>query len=131
MPDAGCSRCKGRQPPAWGSGKTIRSRCSVLFGYIWNFGILRVVNRFTEKKISLLHFILSIIIPFYNVYFILKLNNEICKKANDMGIKAKKLTAVHVIFNLCLLGVVSSVILQKKLNKIAKVQNKTIDEELI
>ena len=98
-----------------------------IFGFVWNYGILKAVNTFAKKKIGVWHFILSIFIPFYGAYLAVRLSNEIHDKCVELGIQSKKLTAIHVIFNLLYINLVSESILQHKLNKIAEIQNKALE----
>ena len=98
-----------------------------IFGFVWNYGMLKAVNTFAKKKIGVWHFVLSIFIPFYGAYLAVRLNNEIHDKCVELGIASKKLTAVHVIFAALYLTIIPCSILQHKLNRIATAQNSAID----
>ena len=102
-----------------------------IFGFVWNYGLLKAVNTFAKKKIGVWHFVLSIFIPFYGAYLAVRLNNEIHDKCVELGIPSKKLSAIHVIFNVLYLNIVSCSILQHKINNIANLQNAVIDAETI
>lgn len=94
-----------------------------IFGFVWNYGILKAVNTFAKKKIGVWHFVLSIFVPFYGAYLAYRLNSEIHDKCVELGIPSKKLNAVHIIFSALYLNIVSCSLLQSKLNKIATIQN--------
>lgn len=94
-----------------------------IFGYIWYYQLINAVNTFTSKRINKLHLFLAILFFPYGIYLALKLNSEIDKKCEEMNINHRKNNALLVIFTLIGLSFVSLSILQKKLNKIAKIQN--------
>ena len=98
-----------------------------IFGYIWNFGLRSSVNTFAKKKINVVHPILSIFIPFYSIYYSIALSKEIKVKADELNIQIKRLLPLHIVFNTLFLNIVSIIILQIQLNKIAKYQNAITD----
>lgn len=101
-----------------------------IFGYIWFFGLRSAINTFSKNKIHIVHPILSIFVPFYAIYYALRMEKEIEIKSNEMGIQFKKLLPVHIICNIFMLNIVSLIILQIQLNRIAKIQNNEIDQQV-
>lgn len=90
-----------------------------LFGFIWLFQTISAVNTFAQKKISKWFVLLSIVCPFFILYPLLRLNGEINRKCDALGIEHGKGTLPVAIFGALYLNLVSLSVLQNKLNKIA------------
>ena len=88
---------------------------------------VQVLRLKRKKKINVVHPILSIFIPFYSIYYSIALSKEIKVKADELNIQIKRLLPLHIVFNTLFLNIVSIIILQIQLNKIAKYQNAIID----
>jgi hypothetical protein len=86
--------------------------------------LISAVNTFASSRISKIHLLISILFFPYGIYLAIKLNNAINEKLNEMNIKSKDSKVLLIVFSLCGLSCVALSILQFKLNKIAKIQNK-------
>jgi len=95
-----------------------------IFGFIWRYQIFKSINTFAGRKIKLIHYILSIFIPFYSIYLFILLEKELELKCKEMGIVHKNTKVISIIFEALFLSLVSLSIQQNKLNKIAKINNK-------
>ena len=94
-----------------------------IFGYIWSYQLIAATNTFANKNISKLNLIGSILFFPYSIYLNLRLNSEINKKLESLGLSHKKLTILIVLFSAIGLSFVSLSILQHKLNIIAQFEN--------
>jgi len=97
-----------------------------LFGFFWHHFTRKAVNTFAKNKISLVDFIISIVFFPYGAWMAYKMNKEVNAKCQEMGIEVKDNSIVIIIFEVLFLNFVSMIIIQEKLNKIAKIQNKEI-----
>lgn len=93
-----------------------------IFSYIWSFGMRKQINEMSDKKIGLIHWILSILLPPYGAYLYYSLSKQIDAKCNELGIETKDRSVLCAIFGGILLTFVPLAILQSKLNKIHKAQ---------
>ena len=89
-----------------------------LFGIVWSHGILKSVNKFNEKKISWIHWVISIFIPPYLGYLLFKAEKDIVKNNFNDNVKVKDLSVLCLIFGILGLGIVPMFIIQKQLNKL-------------
>ena len=92
-----------------------------IFGAIWQGVSLKEINK-RGNKISPIIYVLSLIIPFFGIYYFLKVNKHLSEIANKMDIKTKDYKILYIISSIILpigmLNVVSLTIAQKQLNKI-------------
>ena len=95
-----------------------------IFAHVWSYQVIKAVNSFAKKRISLIHWVLGILFFPYGVYLSLRLNKEISEKCEEMGLKHFKCSVLLAIFSAVGLSCVSLSLLQFKLNKIADIQNK-------
>ena len=96
-----------------------------IFSLVWNFGLVKNNNSLSTtttniKKISYIHYILSIILFPYSGILYFKLANNIKIKCDELNIKTNNYKVLGLIFGLIGLGIVPLIILQKQLNKIAQ-----------
>ena len=94
-----------------------------IFGFIWRKGIISSVNTFATKKLSIVHWIISILVPPYTAFILFKVSKDIDAKCKEYNIKSSPLSVLHIILCLMGLSVISYSMLQSKLNKLAKVIN--------
>ena len=94
-----------------------------IFGFIWRKGILSAVNSFSKKKLSVIHWIISILVPPYTAFILYHSSKEIDVKCKECGIKSSPLSVLHIVLCIMGLSVISYAILQSKLNKLVKVIN--------
>ncbi len=96
-----------------------------IFSLVWNFGLVKNNNSLSTtntniKKISYVHYILSIILFPYSGILYFKLANNIKLKCDELNIKTKNYKVLSLICGFLGLGIIPSIILQKQLNKIAQ-----------
>ena len=91
-----------------------------IFGFIWSYGMRNRVNEFSDKKIGIIHWILSILIPPYGAYLYICLGKKIKSECDRLGISCKDYSVVYGVFGFLFLNFVPLAILQSKLNKIYK-----------
>ena len=58
-----------------------------IFGAIWRYGILKNINAFKEKKIGVVHYIVSLLFPPYFAYVVYVANKALVKKCHENGLK--------------------------------------------
>lgn len=90
-----------------------------LFGIIWKYCMIKDVNKISDKKINLLHWIISVIIFPYSAIVYFKLAKSINLKCNELQIKTKNYSIICAIFGFLGLSIIPLTLLQKQLNKIA------------
>lgn len=91
-----------------------------IFGIVWRYEILKAVESF-GKKISIVHFVVSIFVFPYSAVVLYKASKAIQVEMKKNKIFAKDLSVLVAILAFVGLGFISMTILQIKLNKIAKV----------
>ena len=94
-----------------------------IFGAIWRYGILKNINAFKEKKIGVVHYIVSLLFPPYFAYVVYVANKALVKKCHENGLKVKDLSVLYLILSLIGLNIISYIIMQVHLNKLAKKLN--------
>lgn len=90
-----------------------------LFGIIWKYCMIKDANKISDKKINLLHWIISVIIFPYSAFVYFKLAKSINLKCNELQIKTKNYGIICAIFGFLGLSIIPLTLLQKQLNKIA------------
>ena len=92
-----------------------------VFGFIWPIFMMKEMYKITKEKCGILNLILSFIIPFYSIYYLLKMNKILNKKAKTSKIKMKNKTWIYVLTSLLLpilpLNIISLAVLQHDVNK--------------
>ena len=92
-----------------------------IFGFIWPIFIIKNLGVIMKQNKKVLNCLLCYIVPFYSLYFLLKVNKELMQKAKENNIKIKNKTWVYVITSLVFpilpLNVVSLAVLQNDINK--------------
>ena len=94
-----------------------------IMGWVWEFQMIGEVNTF-GKKISKWWIIPCVCIPPFQAFIIYKLNKEIEKKCDELGISYQKNGVLAVLSSALCLSCVGLSLVQHKLNKIAKTLNK-------
>ena len=94
-----------------------------IFGAIWRYGIIKSINAFKEKKMSVVHYILSLLFPPYFAFVVYKANKALVKKCHENDLKVKDLSVLYLILSLVGLNIASYIIMQVHLNKLAKKLN--------
>jgi hypothetical protein len=92
-----------------------------VFGFIWSIFMMKEIYKTTKEKCGIFNLILSFIIPFYSIYYLLKMNKILNKKAKTSKIKMKNKTWIYVLTSLLLpilpLNIISLAVLQHDVNK--------------
>ena len=94
-----------------------------IMGWVWEYQMVGEVNTF-GKKISKWWIIPCICLPPFQAFVVYRLNKEVEKKCDELGIKYQKNGILAVIASFCCLSCVGLSLVQHKLNKIAKELNK-------
>lgn len=89
-----------------------------LFGFIWSNGIRKSVNKFNEKKISWIHWLISIFVMPYAGYLLYRAEKDLVKQTINQNVLVKDYSIICLIFGALGLGVVPMFIIQKQLNKL-------------
>lgn len=92
-----------------------------IFGFIWSYGMRKQVNEFSDKKIGIIHWILSILVPPYGAYLYYSLAKKIKARCDEVGVSCKDYSILCGVFGFLFLTFIPLGILQSKLNKIYKV----------
>lgn len=100
-----------------------------IFGYIWEWNVIRVVEKLTNKKINKLLYIICFLLPPLFAVLNHKLNKELNNIIKDMNIDKKELTVLSTVSSAICLNVISLSIMQDKINAIAKINNSIILKE--
>ena len=92
-----------------------------LFGFIWQYSILRNISRVSNFKHPKLHFVLGLL--FFGLFGYLGVSFFIASRhfyteCKTRGVKCVDLSILHLILGLCGLNFVSLIILQHQLNKL-------------
>ena len=94
-----------------------------IMGWVWEYRMIGEVNSF-GKKISKWWIIPCICIPPFQAFIVYRLNKEIEKKCDELGVSYQKNGVLAVILSFLCLSCVGLSLVQHKLNKIAKQLNK-------
>ena len=94
-----------------------------IMGWVWEYQMVGEVNTF-GKKIAKWLIIPCICIPPFQAFLVYRLNKEVEKKCDELGISYKKTGVLAVISAFVCLSCVGLSLVQYKLNKIAKELNK-------
>ena len=89
-----------------------------LFGFVWSYGIRKSVNQINQKKISWIHWLISILLPPYVGYLLFKAEKDIVKQTFNQNVKVKDYSILCLIFGLLGLSIIPMFIIQKQLNKL-------------
>lgn len=91
-----------------------------IMGWIWEYALVDTVNKF-GKKISKWWLIPCVLIPPLQAFIVYRLNKEIEKKCDELGIKYQKNGILAIITTFLCLSCIGLSLVQHKLNKIADV----------
>ena len=91
-----------------------------IFGILWQLFLMRQTNVFAEKRIKFINWIISLLCFPYHAVIAFRINQEIGKKAQKLGVSVKNLGVLHIILCVLGLGLASNIILQVQMNKLAK-----------
>ena len=94
-----------------------------IMGWVWEYQMVGEVNTF-GKKIAKWWIIPCICLPPFQAFIVYRLNKEVEKKCDELGIKYQKNGVLAVIASFCCLSCVGLSLVQHKLNKLAKELNK-------
>ena len=91
-----------------------------IFSIVWKYGILRTTKTFNTKAKLIINWIISLFIFPYTGILCYKAEKQINKIANERNVEIKNCSIITLIFGLLGLGIVSYIIMQVQLNKLAK-----------
>lgn len=94
-----------------------------IMGWIWEYALVDTVNKF-GKKISKCWLIPCVLIPPLQALIVYRLNKEIEKKCDELGIRYQKNGILAIITTFLCLSCIGLSLVQHKLNKIADALNK-------
>lgn len=94
-----------------------------IMGWVWEYALVDTVNKF-GKKISKWWLIPCVCIPPFQAFIVYRLNKEIEKKCDELGIKYQKNGILAIVTAFCCLSCIGLSLVQHKLNKIADELNK-------
>lgn len=92
-----------------------------IFGAIWKFGILSKISKVQNQKFPTVHYIISLLFFPYYAYVVYKANKELLVELRKNNIEAKDLSILYAILAVLGLNLVSYIIMQNQLNKLAKI----------
>ena len=95
-----------------------------IMGWIWEFSMAGAVNTFAEKKVSKWLIIPCVLIPPFQGFLVYKLNKQVEKKCDELGISYQHNGILATITAGLCLSCVGLSLVQHKLNKIANALNK-------
>ena len=87
-----------------------------IFGHIWRYGLINKYNPYKNKKMMNIHFILTVLVPFYNGVVLYKISKQINKELDAKNIKHKDMSVLSLIFGSVFLDVVSYALLENQSN---------------
>ena len=94
-----------------------------IMGWVWEYALVDTVNKF-GKKISKWWLIPCVCIPPFQAFIVYRLNKEVEKKCDELGLKYQKNGILAVITAFSCLSCIGLSLVQHKLNKIANELNK-------
>lgn len=94
-----------------------------IMGWVWEYQMINAVNSF-GKKVSKSLLIPAILFPPFQAFLAYKLNKEVEKRCDELKIEYSKNGFIVIITSALCLSCVSCSLIQYKLNKIAKLENK-------
>lgn len=90
-----------------------------IFSIVWRYGILKTTKVFKTKASFIINWIISVLVFPYSGILCYKAEKKIQIIAKERNVKVKDFSIMTLIFGLIGLGIVSYIIMQKQLNKIA------------
>ena len=94
-----------------------------IFGFIWQIFMMKNLKRFGVKN-SILHGVLSMIVPFYSIVYFLKIYKQLNAFSNEKGIKLCNSKIVAILSSLILpimpLNLIGLSLVQSNLNKLCE-----------
>ncbi len=94
-----------------------------IFSIIWRWGILKTAKVFKNKLSLIINWLISVFIFPYSGVLCFKAEKKIVELAKERDVNVKDCSIIALIFGLIGLGIISYIILQNQLNKIAKTYN--------
>ena len=91
-----------------------------IFSIVWRYGICKASKAFKSKASFLINWIISVLVFPYSGILCYKAQKGIIKLAKERNVDVKDHSIIVLIFGLIGLGIVSYIILQKDLNKLAR-----------
>lgn len=95
-----------------------------IFGFIWLIYLFKSVKELTGKKLGVVWYLLSVLVPFVSIFNLLKANKLLNQKLDEQGVGYKKCTALIIISGILLplgfINIASLTALQSKVNKLYK-----------
>ena len=92
-----------------------------IFGFIWPIFIFKSLGKIIQENKKVLNCLLCFFVPFYALYYLLKTNKALLKKAEENNIKIKNKSWVYIVTSLMFpilpINVVSLSVLQHDVNK--------------
>ena len=102
-----------------------------LFGFIWTGFLISSVRAWSKKSGKILLWILACLIPFGQIFVLLKLRKEILARADALGEKIKfsavPLVLLSLVFFVLPINIVSLAIVQSKVNKLHRAEKELTD----
>ena len=89
-----------------------------IFGFFWQYGVLKSIKSITNFKLVPLHFILGLFFFPYTGIALFLASRKFYKVCAEKNIKCTNLSVLHLILGLIGLNFVSLIILQHQLNKL-------------
>ena len=90
-----------------------------IFSIVWRYSILKTTKVFKTKASFIINWIISVLVFPYSGILCYKAEKKIQLIAKERNVKVKDFSIITLIFGLIGLGIVSYIIMQKQLNKIA------------
>ena len=94
-----------------------------IFSIVWKYGILKQTKTFETKLKLIVNWLISVFVFPYTSILCYKSEKKIQKLAKERNIEVKDLSIISLICGLIGLGIVSYIIQQAQINKIAKTYN--------
>lgn len=89
-----------------------------IFGFFWQYGVLKSIKSVTNFKLVPLHFILGLFFFPYTGIALFLASRKFYKACAEKNVKCANLSVLHLILGLIGLNFVSLIILQHQLNKL-------------
>ena len=93
-----------------------------IFGFIWSGLLMKSIKEFRKELKILPAYLLSCLVPFVQIAYLLKMRKLILKTAEEKGIEVKlsavPLVITSLIFPLLFTNVISLAIMQRAMNRI-------------
>lgn len=98
-----------------------------IMGWVWEYFMIGDVNKF-GKKTSKWLVLLCVLFPPFQAYLAYRLNKEVEKKCDELGVKYQHNAVLVIITSALCLSCVGLSLVQHKINKLARATNKKEDD---